>query len=90
MSKVTLSHVYIVRGVVSAWVETSTGTVHKVGHLPWQGWFCTCKRGKRCSQIGAVKALVPVQAVEAGGRGVEAGHVKGGACAPEGRMPAHA
>lgn len=82
MSKVTLSHVYVTRGVVAAWVETTGGIVHRVGHLPWQSWFCTCKRGKRCAQIKAVQALVPVQAVETGGRNVEAGTASAPACAP--------
>lgn len=81
--KVILTHVYIPRGVVSAWVAVDGARrSHHVGHLPWQGWFCTCSKGKRCAQIQHVKALVPVEAVEAGARSVEIGTAPGGACTP--------
>lgn len=87
-SKITISHVYVTRGVVAAWIETSTGTVHRVGHLPFESWFCTCPRGKRCAQIKAIKALVPVKAIELGARTVEAG-APAPACAPLLREASH-
>jgi hypothetical protein len=77
--EITISHVYLSRGVVAAWVVVDR-TVHRVGHLPWQGWFCCCPRGKRCGQIAKVKELVPVAAVELGARSVEAGIAPGAAC----------
>jgi hypothetical protein len=80
VSDVTISHVYITRGVVAAWVTTDKPAVHRIGHLPWQGWFCCCPRGKRCSQIAKVKELVPVATVELGARSVEAGIAPGAAC----------
>lgn len=86
MSDVLITHVYVSRGVVAAYVTTPKPRVHRIGHLPWQGWFCACPRGKRCDQIGAVKAVVPVKAIEAGARSVEAGHTPAGACVPE-RVP---
>lgn len=47
------------RRIVAANVTTSTGTHHRLGHLPDKGWFCCCERGTRCPQIAHVKALVP-------------------------------
>ncbi|MGH3599138.1 MAG: hypothetical protein ACRDQH_02480 [Pseudonocardiaceae bacterium] len=47
------------RHVVAANVTTRTGTHHRLGHLPTEGWFCCCNLGKRCPQIAHVKALVP-------------------------------
>lgn len=44
---------------VAAVVTTTTGTTHRLGHLPTDGWFCTCPKGKRCPQIEHVKPLVP-------------------------------
>lgn len=47
------------RRVVAANVTTPTGTHHRLGHLPSEGWFCCCDRGKRCPQITHIKGLVP-------------------------------
>lgn len=44
---------------VAANVTTTQGTRHRLGHLPAEGWFCTCPKGKRCPQIEHVKQLVP-------------------------------
>lgn len=44
---------------VAATVTTSSGTIHRLGHLPSEGWFCTCSRGRRCPQIKHVQQLVP-------------------------------
>lgn len=44
---------------VAATVTTTAGTTHRLGHLPSQGWFCTCRKGKRCPQIEHVQRLVP-------------------------------
>jgi hypothetical protein len=87
--QITFSHVYISRGVVAAWVQTQQNKIHRVGHLPWEGWVCTCPRGRRCPQIDAVKAQVPVNAIELAARAVEAGTVQAGVCTPERRRPAH-
>lgn len=43
---------------VAANVWTSQAK-HRLGHLPGEGWFCTCSKGKRCKHIDEVKALVP-------------------------------
>jgi hypothetical protein len=47
------------RRIVAAHVTTSNGIHHRLGHLPSEGWFCCCARGRRCSQIAQIKALVP-------------------------------
>lgn len=47
------------RRIVAANVTTDAGVHHRLGHLPTEGWFCCCNRGKRCPQIRHVKALVP-------------------------------
>ena len=44
---------------VAATVTTTAGTIHRLGHLPSEGWFCTCPKGKRCPQIAHVQELVP-------------------------------
>lgn len=44
---------------VAATVTTSKGDSHRIGHLPFEGWFCNCPGSKRCAQIKHVKALVP-------------------------------
>lgn len=35
------------------------GTVHRIGWLPSQGWFCGCQRARRCPHIDLVRPLVP-------------------------------
>lgn len=58
------------RQVVSAAVEHPDGNRYRVGHLPGEGWFCVCPRGKGCKQIAAVQALVPrIPAASKGGDG---------------------
>ena len=64
MTAVLISHVNITNGVVCP-ATPANGTIHKVGHLPSEGWFCTCRAGKWCPQVKHVKALVPVEAIEA-------------------------
>lgn len=32
---------------------------HRVGHLPGEGWFCVCARGKGCAQIDYVRKITP-------------------------------
>lgn len=81
-SNITITHVYITRGVVSAFVSTGNARVHRIGHRPHDGWFCCCRRGKRCTQIERVQELVPTRAIEYGARVVEKGWAPGGACTP--------
>lgn len=80
MTEIMITHVYLVRGVVTGWITTDKGKVHYLGHTPYGGWFCTCGRGKRCPQIDKIKELVPVSAVEEGGRLVRERIVPAGAC----------
>lgn len=47
------------RQVVRAIAVHADGTRHTVGHLPGEGWFCACPRGKRCARIADVRELVP-------------------------------
>lgn len=47
------------RQVVQAVAVHADGTRHEVGHLPSEGWWCSCPRGKRCSRIAGVRQLVP-------------------------------
>ena len=35
------------------------GEQHRIGHMPIDGWFCVCPRGKRCRHIEHVQGLVP-------------------------------
>lgn len=56
------------RQVVSAVAEHSDGKRYRIGHLPGEGWFCVCPRGKACKQITAVQLLVPrIPATSRGG-----------------------
>lgn len=59
------------RQVVSAVIEHGNGMRFAAGHLPGQGWFCTCPRGKSCAQISAVQALVPRIPAAARGGGAQ-------------------
>lgn len=47
------------RQVVSAVAGHADGKWWAVGHLPGEGWFCLCPRGKRCDRLAAVAELVP-------------------------------
>lgn len=56
----TYVDVHPTRQVVRAVVPH--GTDHgryTVGHLPSEGWFCTCRKGKACPRITEVRRLVP-------------------------------
>ncbi len=56
------------RQVVSAIVEHASGKKFAVGHLPGQGWFCTCPRGKSCALVASIQQLVPrIPSASAGG-----------------------
>lgn len=56
---ILINWVSLVERGVAATVTTGHGHTHRLGHLPKDGWFCTCPRGKRCTQIAHVKPLVP-------------------------------
>lgn len=47
------------RQVVSAAITHQGGTKYRTGHLPGEGWFCTCSRAKRCPHIQTLKDLIP-------------------------------
>lgn len=47
------------RRVVSAIATHRNGTRYRIGHLPGEGWFCTCTQGKRCSHIKTLQDLIP-------------------------------
>lgn len=40
-------------------IRIQHGSEHRIGHLPSEGWWCSCSRAKRCPHIDSVKALVP-------------------------------
>jgi hypothetical protein len=44
--------------IVDVVVDTGRSQ-HRIGHLPSDGWFCICAKGKRCKHIDTVKQLVP-------------------------------
>lgn len=45
--------------VVDVTVATEKA-VHRIGHLPGEGWWCaSCSRKTRCHQIDTVKKIVP-------------------------------
>ncbi len=60
MTTITFTHCDIRphRRVVDATVTTGRG-VHRVGHLPGEGWFCYCTRTFTCPHIATIRALVP-------------------------------
>lgn len=47
------------RQVVSASVTHQGGTRFRAGHLPGEGWFCTCSRAKRCPHLRTLQDLIP-------------------------------
>jgi hypothetical protein len=53
------------RNIVDIAIEHPDGQRYVVGHLPIEGWFCHCTRGKKCPRIAAVQALVPRIPLEA-------------------------
>lgn len=55
---VAINAVHKAKRIVDIVVHTPRGQ-HRVGHLPHEGWFCVCSRGKRCPHIDTVKKLVP-------------------------------
>lgn len=40
-------------------VVTTTAGRHRIGHLPTEGWFCSCSRPRACPHIATVQQLVP-------------------------------
>lgn len=51
------THAY--RQVVSAVVTHHNGQRYRLGHLPSEGWFCTCSRPKACPHIQTLRDLIP-------------------------------
>lgn len=47
------------RQVVSAVATHHNGTKYRLGHLPHEGWFCTCSRAKRCPHLQTLADLIP-------------------------------
>ncbi|MFI5729174.1 hypothetical protein ACIA49_03570 [Kribbella sp. NPDC051587] len=47
------------RQVVSAVIEHDDGKRYRAGYLPGEQWFCSCPRGRRCSLLAELQALVP-------------------------------
>jgi hypothetical protein len=58
-TSIAIRHVVITHQVADAIVTAPDGTLHRVGHLPQEGWFCTCIRGRRCPAITQIRDLVP-------------------------------
>ncbi|MFD3399436.1 hypothetical protein ACFWUU_02090 [Kribbella sp. NPDC058693] len=58
--KITIRHVVAAHRVVDALVTTDDSKTHRIGHLPTEGWFCTCGHGKRCRNIPAVRDLIVI------------------------------
>jgi len=46
------------RHIVSAYV-TAGDVVHRVGYLPAEGWFCTCKSFRRCRHVKTIRDMTP-------------------------------
>jgi hypothetical protein len=68
---VTVVYAHVARAVVSAYVTTTSGKVHHVGHLAGHRWSCNCSRGKRCPQIENVRELVPALALDEAANKIE-------------------
>lgn len=47
------------RKVVSAAITHHGGTRFRAGHLPGEGWFCSCSRAKRCPHLRTLQDLIP-------------------------------
>lgn len=56
---IAIRHVVLAHQVVDSVVTAPDGTLHRVGHLPTEGWFCTCPRGKQCAGIKQIRDLIP-------------------------------
>lgn len=56
---VQVNAVNALKRVVDIEIETERKTRHRIGHLPGDGWFCICARGKSCKHIEFVKNLTP-------------------------------
>lgn len=56
---IEIRHVVRAHQVVDATITHPDGTPHRVGHLPIEGWYCCCPRGKRCPAIQTIRDLIP-------------------------------
>lgn len=68
MTAIVIRHVVIQHQVADALVTAPDGTQHRVGHLPTEGWFCVCARGKTCPAITQIRNLIPAIGPTEGGR----------------------
>jgi hypothetical protein len=72
--KITIRHVVAQHRVVDAVViveeRLDDHRIHHVGHLPTEGWFCSCGY-KRCAAIERVRELVVIMDDPAGERDKE-------------------